>query len=359
MVINSRAAALLLAASISVLTTLFLLLVPGVPVAALYVTPFISFSSAYILIYLVLESLIFKEINNIYSALEKIRQEDFSFIQQEKSNHLNPLKRINQEIFAVAELKQREIDELKNLATYRREFIADISHELKTPIFAAQGFIHTLLDGAMEDKSVRLKFLKKAAKSLDGLDILVQDLLALSQIESGAIKLHFEEIALHEMAYEVIEQFEEKASKKNISITFKEQSYDFIILADAKLIHQVLVNLISNAVKYTKSDGHVQIHFEDAGHEVNILVKDTGKGIPDEDVKRVFERFYRVDKSRSKLKDKGGTGLGLAIVKHIIEAHNSKVIVTTKVGEGSTFSFKLPKAAALKNQNIGSTTHFA
>jgi len=344
MVFNSRAAALLLAACISIITTLFLLLVTSNPLA-LIVVPFISFSSAYILIFLVLESLIFKEINNIYSALEKIRQKDFSFIQEDDGKHSNPLKQINQEIFAIAALKQREIDELKKLAAYRREFIADISHELKTPIFAAQGFIHTLLDGAIEDKSVRLKFLKKAAKSLDGLDILVQDLLALSQIESGAIKLHFEEINLQEMVNEVIEQFEEKASKKNISVGFEQSTYDYTIMADAKLIHQVFVNLISNAVKYTKNEGTVTIHFEDAESEVTVLVKDTGMGIPEEDVKRVFERFYRVDKSRSKLKDKGGTGLGLAIVKHIIEAHNSKVIVTSKVGQGSVFSFKLPKAS--------------
>ncbi len=343
MLLNSRALSLLLSVSISAVTTAFLYLVPGVTLTALLVTFGLSFSSSYLLISIVLEFLFFKEINGIYSAFEKIRRKDFSDMEEPNINPLSPLKKINEEIYSYAKFKQREIDELKKMETFRREFLADVSHELKTPIFAAQGFVHTLLDGAVEDKSVRIKFLKKAAKSLDGLDMLVHDLLTISQMETGEIKMHFEDFDVRALAEEVFEQFEEKASKKEISLKMKQRKQQPIfVYADFQRIYQVMTNLVSNAIKYTNEGGEVLVDLEESKHEVTILVKDTGYGIPPDDLKRVFERFYRVEKSRSK--EKGGTGLGLAIVKHIIEAHGSKVSVTSTVGKGSTFLFKLKKS---------------
>ncbi|MEQ8809872.1 MAG: histidine kinase dimerization/phospho-acceptor domain-containing protein, partial [Imperialibacter sp.] len=199
MLLNSRALALLLSVSISVITTAFLYLVPQVTVTALFVAFGLSFSSSYLLISLVLEFLFFKEINGINEAFENIRKKDFTEVDDPSSNPLSPLNRINEEIYSYAKIKQREIDELKKMEAFRREFLADVSHELKTPIFAAQGFVHTLLDGAVEDKSVRIKFLKKAAKSLDGLDILVHDLLTISQMETGEIKMHFEDFDVREL----------------------------------------------------------------------------------------------------------------------------------------------------------------
>jgi len=341
MVFSSRIIALLLASCIAVVTTLFLSLFPEISSTALIVAFLISFSSSYILGFVVLDFLIFREINKIYDLFDKLRKKELKTIEKNKSNPLNPLKKINEEIYSYAALKQKEIDELKKLEAFRKEFIADVSHELKTPIFAAQGFVHTLLDGAVKDKNVRTKFLKKAAKSLDGLDILVQDLLTLSQIETGDIKMHFEYFDIKTLTEEVFDQLESKAEKKDINLKFEKDIPEKVLVhGDWQRINQVMTNLISNAIKYSGEGSTVKVGFKIMKNQVLTTVTDNGEGIPKEDISRIFERFYRVDKSRSR--EKGGTGLGLAIVKHIMEGHNSKVEVKSKFGQGSEFSFKLP-----------------
>ena len=347
MLINSKAVSLLLGISIAVVTTAFLSLVRDITNTALLVAFILSFSSAYILIKITLDFLIFREIHKIYAALDKLKKKDLSFLEKSSENKfVNPLKRINQEIYTYATVKQQEINDLKELAAFRREFVANISHELKTPIFAAQGFVHTLLDGAIEDKKIRYKFLKKAAKSLDGLDRLVHELLTLSQMETGEIKMHYEHFNILNTIKEVYEQFEEEAGKKNIILLVKhpENLTKIYVYADSNRILQVLTNLVSNAIKYTRKGGNVETIVDISEKEIFIAVKDQGKGIPPEDLDRIFERFYRVEKSRSR--DKGGTGLGLAIVKHIMEAHGTQVEVNSKVGEGSTFSFRLSRGEA-------------
>jgi two-component system, OmpR family, phosphate regulon sensor histidine kinase PhoR len=342
MIQSPRIIALLLAVCIAGVTTAFLSLFEEVTTNALAATFFIAFSVAYILIYIVLEFLIFREINKIYTLFQKLRF-GTAPLEAEKSNPFNPLKQINEDIRQYVLLKQREIDELKKMEAFRKEFIADVSHELKTPIFAAQGFVHTLLDGAVKDKNVRTRFLKKAAKSLDGLDILVQDLLTLSQIETGEIKMHFEDFDLKSLTEEVFEQFENKAEKKEIRMQFaRDTPEEVIVHADWQRINQVMTNLISNAVKYSSDNSSITVAFRIGSDYVETSVKDTGEGIPHKDVHRIFERFYRVDKSRSR--EKGGTGLGLAIVKHIMEGHNSRVDVTSEPGKGSDFRFRLPRA---------------
>lgn len=343
MLVNARAVALLLGISIAIVTTAFLSLVEGVSMGALLVTLILSFSSSYILINIILEFMIFREINKIYNVLDKLKRKDLSFVdEQERKRALNPLKQINEEIFEYAANKQKEINDLKKMEEFRREFVANVSHELKTPIFAAQGFVHTLLDGAMENKKVRQKFLKKAAKSLDGLDMLVQDLLTLSQMETGDIKMQYEHFDISQTVRDVFEQFEGEAEKKGIELKLQLKPTDQpYVFADAQRIYQVLVNLISNAIKYTKKEGAVVVYFKNEVDGLVLNVKDHGRGIPPEDIGRIFERFYRVEKSRSK--NKGGTGLGLAIVKHIIELHHSRVKVQSEVDKGSVFSFKLPK----------------
>ena len=341
MFLTSRALALLLALSISIITTSFLSLVPDINSVALIITTLLSFSSGYLLIYIVLEFLFFKEIKALYGALNNLKDKNYSSVEIVKSKKsLNPFKKINAEVLAYAAVKQEEIEQLKKAEKFRQHFVADVSHELKTPIFAAQGFVHTLLDGAVRDKSVRMKFLKKAAKSLDGLDALVHDLLTISQMETGAIKMHFEDFDIVQLVEEVFDQFENKADKKDISLKFtKKYSEPIMVYADSQRIYQVMLNLISNAINYTKEKGTVEIDFDVHEEEVEVSVKDNGRGIPKEDIGRIFERFYRVDKSRSK--EKGGTGLGLAIVKHILELHKSEVKVTSVIKKGSTFSFKL------------------
>lgn len=190
---------------------------------------------------------------------------------------------------------------------------------------------------------MRTKFLKKAAKSLDGLDDLVQDLLTLSHLETGDIKMHIEQMDLRKLCEEVVEQFEEKAEKKNIQVrVLAEQHSKILVFADWKRISQVVTNLVSNAIKYSLENGEVTITFDVGKKNVTTFVTDTGEGIPASHLPRIFERFYRVDKSRSR--EKGGTGLGLAIVKHILEGHNTKTEVQSTVGKGSVFSFKLPRS---------------
>ena len=339
---SSRTLALLLALCIAIITTLFLSLLESVSINALVVAFFIAFSVSYLLIFVVLEFLIFREIKQIYKLMDKLKKKELEYIEKQNSVMLNPLKTINAEIYSFADLKQKEIDELKKLEAFRKEFIADISHELKTPIFAAQGFVHTLLDGAVNDKTVRNKFLRKAAKSLDGLDMLVQDLLTLSHIETGQIKMHFENIDLYKLTEEVFEQFENKADKKDIKLRIESPSQRIMVFADWQRISQVMTNLISNAIKHSFDGGEVIVRFEKGKKNMTTSVKDFGEGIPPEHINRIFERFYRVDKSRSR--EKGGTGLGLAIVKHILEGHSSKAEVESDQGKGAVFSFKLPRA---------------
>ncbi|RAV98298.1 sensor histidine kinase [Pseudochryseolinea flava] len=341
MVYSSRVLALLLALCIALITTLFLSLFDSASSGLLLVAFGISFSVAYLLTFVVLEFLIFREINRIYKLVTKLKKKEFAHLDKQSSS-LNPLKTINEDIYSFAEVKQKEIDELKKLEAFRREFIADVSHELKTPIFAAQGFVHTLLDGAVNDRAVRTKFLKKAAKSLDGLDMLVQDLLTLSHIETGQIKMHFENIDLYHLTEEVFEQFEGKADKKDVSLSIAGSETKVMVYADWQRISQVMTNLISNAIKHSQDGSDVIVSFDVTKKNVVTSVRDAGEGIPAEHLGRIFERFYRVDKSRSR--EKGGTGLGLSIVKHILDGHNTKAEVKSEPGAGSVFSFKLPRA---------------
>ena len=350
MVYNSRVLALLLALCAAIITTLFLSLLRSVGTNVLIVSFAVGFSVTYLLTYFILEFLMFREINKLYKLINKLKKKELDGIGKQKSGAINPFKTINEEIYSFAELKQREIDELKKLEVFRKEFIADVSHELKTPIFAAQGFVHTLLDGAIDDKNVRIKFLKKAARSLDGLDILVQDLLTLSHIETGQIKMHFEKIDLYQITEEVFEQFENKMDDKELRLKIESSQKRVNVYADYQRISQVMTNLVSNAIKHSFEGGEIVVSFDVGKKWVEVSVQDFGEGIPPEHIHRIFERFYRVDKSRSR--EKGGTGLGLAIVKHILEGHNTKAEVESVPGRGSVFSFKLPRGKHEKGDDV-------
>ncbi|MFC4871422.1 sensor histidine kinase [Negadavirga shengliensis] len=343
---TSRGIAFILSSAITVLLVAFLSLMEETSPTVLVVSGALNFAISYLLITLSLEFLVFREISNIYTMLEKIQKKDTTIAPRggrSSKASISPLKKIQNTINSYAEAKNREIEVLQKNEAFRREFIADISHELKTPIFAAQGYIHTLLDGAIEDYAVRDKFLKRAAKSLNNLEKLVQDLIILNQMESGVIRFTMAPFDLKEPIMEVMEQLEDKAQKRGVKINFqyqKDQSYR--TLADRDKIYRVFQNLVSNAIKYNKEGGEVNISLKNHKNHVTIKVKDEGMGIPPEDLKRIFERFYRVEKSRSR--EKGGTGLGLAIVKHILEGHKSKISVSSAVSKGSIFSFDLPLA---------------
>ena len=343
MSVTPRAVALLLAFSISCITIAFLSLVQSTSGEELFVAGAISFSSAFILIYVAIKFMIFREIEKIHEEMNRLSGSNVPV----GSNYQygNPLKQINREIVQYVSKKENEIDQLKKLEIYRREFIADISHELKTPIFAAQGYILTLQDGAVNDKSVRGKFLKKAAKSLNRLDSLVQDLLTLSRIESGAIVMQFQICDIQALVLEVFEHLENKAKKKNVTLQLAATDDEGVyVKADPDRIMQVLINLINNAIVHGREDGQVEVALQETPSEIEVSVSDNGEGIPEEHLGRLFERFYRVDKSRTKKQGTSGSGLGLAITKHIIEGHHSKITVESELEKGTTFRFALEKS---------------
>jgi two-component system phosphate regulon sensor histidine kinase PhoR len=341
MFLQPRFISFLLSLFIAISTAAFCSLVPGTPTVSVATTFLVALTSSFLLIYFTIEYLIFRELFQINAIFEKLKKKDFKFPKNPAKFKLNPLQSLNKEITLFAQLKQKEIEDLKKIENYRREFIADLSHELKTPIFAAQGYIHTLLDGAMDEPEVSEKFLKKAAKSLDGLDELVQDLLTLSEIETGSAKMKKDQFDLYQVVNEVFDQLEKKASKRNVTLLLDRNiERPIVVEADQKRIFQVIRNLVENGIKYGFEDGgFVKVKLFEDQEGVEITIIDNGPGIPEEDQKRIFDRFYRVEKSRSK--DKGGSGLGLAIAKQIIEAHKSKISLSSKSGKGASFSFRL------------------
>lgn len=242
-----------------------------------------------------------------------------------------------------------EIEKLKEMEAFRREFLGDVSHELKTPIFAIEGFVETLLDGALEDPKVNRKFLQKARKHTERLSHLVSDILIISQIESGDLEMSDEHFSIYELINEVLDSLAYKFTKKGRDISYKVISNGFEnmkVSGDRQRIDQVVRNLIDNAVKYGDAKGVVTIileRYEFDPTKLVIKVKDNGPGIEKQHQARLFERFYRVDKSRSR--EKGGTGLGLAICKHLIEAHHEKIWVESEPGKGATFAFTLKLAS--------------
>ncbi|MDO9187115.1 MAG: ATP-binding protein [Bacteroidia bacterium] len=253
----------------------------------------------------------------------------------------NEMDNLNLEIVAWAEDRKEEIERLKKLEVYRKEFLGNVSHELKTPIFNIQGYVLTLLDGGLEDPSINRNYLIRAEKSVDRMITIIEDLEAISQLETGELQLEIERFDLAALMKDVIDAQEMKATEKGIMLTMPEEIKPLYVVGDRFRIRQVIVNLIVNSVKYGKEYGETKIRFYDAGETVLIEIADNGIGIAKKHLPRLFERFYRVDKGRSR--EQGGTGLGLAIVKHIIEAHNQTIEVMSTEGVGTVFSFMLKK----------------
>lgn len=342
MFLSPRWIALFLSIVITLLAVVFLSFVPQISTVALLVSGISTFFVTFFSTYYTIDILVFREVERINQSIQKIKIKDFDISKKRLLNSVNPLKNLDLEISKYVTQKQEEINELKRNETFRREFLADVSHELKTPIFAAQGFVHTLLDGAKDDPEVSSRFLKKAAKSLDGLDALVSDLVTLTQVESGDMKMQFLIVDLVLITKDIIDQLEGKAKKRGIKVKIRPKGIKIChVVADPQRIWQVMTNFIDNAIKYGKENGNVIIEFEETKKKIEVSIEDDGPGIPKEDLNRIFERFYRVDKSRSR--ETGGTGLGLAIVKHILNAHNSAIAVTSKIDKGTRFTFSLQK----------------
>lgn len=253
----------------------------------------------------------------------------------------NEIDNLNLEIMAWAEDRKNEIERLKKLEMYRKEFLGNVSHELKTPIFNIQGYVLTLLDGGLEDPSINRNYLVRAEKSVDRMITIIDDLEAISQLETGELQLEPERFDIGALLKDVIDAQEMKATEKGITLTIPEETKPVFVIADRFRIRQVIVNLIVNSVKYGKEYGETKIRIYDVGDTISIEIADNGIGIAKQHISRLFERFYRVDKSRSR--EQGGTGLGLAIVKHIIEAHNQTINIMSTEGVGTVFSFTLKK----------------
>lgn len=254
------------------------------------------------------------------------------------------VENIGEELTAWADTNDKEIARLKEAERFRKQYLGNVAHELKTPIFNIQGYISTLLDGGLEDELINRKYLERAEKSIDRLINIVNDLDTISKLESSMNKLNLEKFDIVALAKEIAEQAEIEADRKHIRISVKgveNLPSPFWVLADKHYIGQVFVNLIINSIRYGKEGGQTRIRFRDMLDKILVEVEDNGLGIGKEDLPRIFERFYRTDKGRSR--EQGGTGLGLAIVKHIIEAHGERISVRSEPGVGSTFSFTLKK----------------
>lgn len=273
----------------------------------------------------------------------------YQIIHSKKNKHpqLSPPKQsvdaIDEQIHQWAESRELEIQRLQENETYRKEFLRDLSHEIKTPIFTLQGYILTLLDGGLEDEQINRKYLERSERNINRLIDMIRDIESLAKLESGELTLEEERFDMVALVREIAESMEMEALKRNIRIDVGEstQQPPVYLFADRRSIAQVLVNLLSNSLKYGTDGGYTRIRFIDIFDRVMIEVADNGVGIPEESIERIFERFYRVDKSRSR--EQGGTGLGLSIVKHILEAHGQNITARSKPEEGTVFSFTLPK----------------
>ncbi len=304
----------------------------------------VTFALIYGLYYYTLQLFIYRKIKIIYKFIYQIKatkKEEFFYkkILPQKS-----IEEVSEDVEKWAIKSTREIEVLKANEKFRKEFLMNLAHELRTPIFSVQGYVDTLLGGALEDKDVNKKFLSNASKSIDRLVRLVDDLDQISRLESGNIPIIQESFQIQELIRDVYEELSLKARERNIQLQFKKGTERPIsVYADKQKIKQVLVNLVENALKY----GHENCTVIAGCYEVDeksvyVEISDDGPGIPEEHLARIFERFYRADRSRSR--SVGGTGLGLAIVKHIVEAHGHTVNVRSKVGVGSSFGFTLDRS---------------
>ena len=296
------------------------------------------FCLTYLTIYLYFKLYLFKNLNRILKDLSGFRADSLDY----KSINFNEnvIENIDRKVKGWIDENKKEIDKYKVLSAYRKQFLGDISHELKTPLFSVQGYLHTLHDGALYDKEHNLEFLKKAIKNTERLEHIVSDLDMISKFETGEIVITPSSFNIRKMFVEVFEELEIPASKKNISLSFKADPLkNNQVFADPKRIRQVCTNLVSNAIYYGIENGYVKVGFTLIKNKIAIEVSDNGIGIPEKHLVHLFDRFYRIDSSRAR--NKGGSGLGLSIVKHILNGHNQEITVVSTPGKGSTFTFTL------------------
>jgi two-component system phosphate regulon sensor histidine kinase PhoR len=284
------------------------------------------------------EHFIYRRVKKIYDDVSLL--ESTSFRNQPITTDMATLTK---QVKKFATDKKMEIETLKVREEYRREFLGNVSHELKTPLFTVQGYLSTLLDGAMNDKNIRKKYLERAEKGVERLIYIVEDLDMISKLETGDLNLELSRFNIVELIQNVFDLLEMNADKKNIILMFdRKYTKPIKVFADQEKIQQVLTNLVMNSIKYGKENGTTEVTIEDlVNDKIIVRFRDNGEGIEQQFIPRLFERFFRVDKSGAR--SEGGSGLGLSIVKHIIEAHGEKIYVESEFGKGSEFSFTLEK----------------
>jgi two-component system, OmpR family, phosphate regulon sensor histidine kinase PhoR len=330
----------------SLYITVFITLLMGVFLYSFYTISWlvllafatISYVFSFIVIQFRVERFIYKRVKKIYDDLTLLESTNLT-----RGPINTDMGTLTQEIDKFARDKKLEIETLKVREQYRKEFFGNVSHEIKTPLFTVQGYILTLLDGAMNDKKIREKYLERASKGVERLVYIVNDLDMITKLEIGDLSLNIENFDIVEMVKNVFEMFEMRANEKKITLTFDiEYHRPIMVKADKERIQQVLINLLVNSIKYGREKGTTEVSIENLiKNKVIVRITDNGIGIGKSDLPRLFERFYRVDKSGSRAE--GGSGLGLSIVKHIIEAHEEKIYVESEFGVGSEFSFTLEK----------------
>jgi two-component system phosphate regulon sensor histidine kinase PhoR len=299
---------------------------------------FIGVFSFFVIQYRV-EHFIYKRVKKIYDDVSLL---DAATLRNQPIT--TDMATLTREVKKFATDKKLEIETLKVREEYRREFLGNVSHELKTPLFTVQGYLSTLIDGAANDKVLRKKYLERAEKGVERLVYIVNDLDMISKFEMGDLHIEYTKFNIIELIQNVFDLLEMRADKKNIILMFdKKYRKPITVFADKEKIEQVVTNLVMNSIKYGKEDGTTELSIEDlVKNKIIIRIRDNGEGIEKQNIPRLFERFYRVDKSGAR--SEGGSGLGLSIVKHIIEGHDEKIYVESEFGKGSEFSFTLEKS---------------
>jgi two-component system, OmpR family, phosphate regulon sensor histidine kinase PhoR len=342
--LSSRQVVVFLALILTVIVGLgwYYLLITGFSFLFMIVGLALFFLVAFYIIQFAIHKFILEKIRPIYKIIDFVPQKG-----KEVKLNLTPgfveLSDVEQDVENWAQNQLQEIERLKELERYRKDFVGNVSHELKTPIFNIQGYILTLLEGGLDDPNINKLYLTRTEKSIDRMISIVEDLESINKLETGELKPNFSVFDIVKIVEDVIEMEQRLAKERKIWLTFADKpDKPLMVKADRKRIVEVLTNLVVNGLKYGKKNGFLKVGFYDFDDKIMIEVSDNGIGIDKKDLSRVFERFYRVDKSRSR--EQGGTGLGLSIVKHIIEAHNQTINVQSVLNEGTTFTFTLEKA---------------
>jgi two-component system phosphate regulon sensor histidine kinase PhoR len=307
-------------------------LVFTIPSAALFISIF--FINYYI------ESFVYRKIKLIYKIIYDTKLPEDKKPSKVKKDAID---KAESDVLEWKDSKAKELKKQKMNDQYRKEFVGNVFHELKTPIFNIQGYLETLIDGGIKDDKINIRFLKKASKNVGRMAEIVDDLQMISNLEDGSFAMNKEKFDIHKLVIDTLESMEIRAIKKGITLEIKEGcDKPFNVVADREMIQQVLNNLVTNSIKYGKENGRTQVGLYDMEKNILVEISDNGIGIDQQHLKHIFERFYRADKNRSR--QIGGSGLGLSIVKHIIEAHNQTVNVRSTLNLGSTFGFTLKKA---------------